>query len=55
METRTEKIVKWFRSKLNHYLSPLHMYCRMIDLGMEKSKARRWATTYENVYRVVFA
>jgi len=26
-----------------HYLNPLHVYCRLIDLGLSRASARQWA------------
>ena len=32
---------------LHHYLNPLHIYCRLVDMGVNKSLALKIARTYE--------
>ena len=39
--------------KLEHLLNPLHIYCRLRDLKIEKQKAKRMAKHYEIVYNIV--
>jgi hypothetical protein len=36
---------------LQHYLNPLHIYCRLMDIGIPKSVAGLLCRTYE---RLVF-
>jgi hypothetical protein len=33
-----------------HYLNPLHIMCRLIDLGVKKTVARRIVRWYEVFY-----
>ena len=32
---------------LNHYLNPVHIYCRLIDMGMDRKTAMVWCKRYE--------
>ncbi len=41
-----------FRGRLQHYLNPLHVYCRLRDWGVSPRLATRVSTAYERVYRV---
>lgn len=41
------------RHCLNHYLNPLHVYCRLIDMSMNKQTALRIAGIYEYLYNMV--
>ncbi len=34
-------------TKLQHYLNPLHVYCRMRDIGMAKKMALNLSQIYE--------
>jgi len=36
------------RGWLQHRLNPQHVRCRLIDCGMSKWRANRWARRYEN-------
>jgi len=36
---------------LQHYLNPLHIYCRLVDIGIPRSIAVSFCKTYE---RLVF-
>lgn len=38
------------RDHLRHHLNPLHLYCRLMDSGVEHGVARRICTWYERVY-----
>jgi len=45
------KIRKWFY----HVFNPLHIYCRMRDIGVEDCKARSIGKKYEcYIYRPIF-
>jgi hypothetical protein len=35
------------RATILHFVNPLHIYCRLRNLGIPKSKARRICETYE--------
>ncbi len=44
------------RAKLQHRLNPLHIYCRLRNLGLAHRTARVVSTCYEKiVYRLVLA
>lgn len=32
---------------MEHYLNALHVYCRLVDMGVRQSAARRIAVLYE--------
>jgi hypothetical protein len=36
-----------------HYLNPMHIYCRLIDLGFSKAKALRICKAIEKVIDVL--
>ena len=39
---------------LEHKFNPLHVYCRMVDFGIDKKYARRIAKLYEtHIYRKI--
>ncbi len=41
-----------FRARLQHRMNPLHLYCRLRDIGMSMSAAQRMTGYYERyVYR----
>lgn len=35
---------------LRHYFNPLHMYCRLREVGMNAARARKLCSAYEKVY-----
>lgn len=35
------------RETILHFMNPLHIYCRLRNLGVPKAKARRICETYE--------
>ncbi len=37
---------------LQHYLNPLHIYCRLRDCGLPNHAAVRFSAVYERVYRI---
>jgi hypothetical protein len=39
------------RSKLQHYMNPLHVYCRLRDFGLSKSSAAKLGKLYEGAIR----
>ena len=39
------------RGWIRHHLNPLHVYCRLRDLGMDRKRARDWARWWERVIR----
>jgi len=44
------------RSKLQHRLNPLHVYCRLREAGMKDKKAKRVSSLYERlIYRPVLS
>jgi len=38
---------------LEHYLNPLHVLCRLVQIGVSMAKARRIATIYEFLMKPV--
>jgi hypothetical protein len=43
-----------FKRTLEHLLNPLHVYCRLRDMGMGGGPARVFCRTYErSVYRLI--
>lgn len=38
---------------LQHYLNPLHIYCRLRTFGVAKTSAKRFCGAYERVYRTL--
>lgn len=42
------------RCHMQHYLNPLHFYCRLRDWGIPTRIASRLCSRYESVYRVLF-
>jgi len=44
-----------FKQKLQHRLCPLHIYCRLRNLGLSKKAARNLCHCYEvNIYQPVY-
>lgn len=44
----------WIRNTFQHLLNPLHVYCRLRDMGVKAASARRVTGRYERlVYRFV--
>jgi len=44
--------MKRLRNYLQHRLNPVHMYCRLMDFGVAKERARRMCSVYERfIYR----
>lgn len=44
------------RSKLQHRLNPLHVYCRLREAGMKDKKAKKVSSLYERlIYRPVLS
>jgi len=43
-----------FRKAREHYLNPLHIYCRLCDMGIAKDKAKKFSLllTWEIKVRV---
>ena len=39
-----------FRDKLQHILNPLHLYCRLCDMGLSCHLARSICTAYERLF-----
>lgn len=37
------------RKEVQHICNPLHLYCRLIDLGMSPKMAKRLGSIYEKV------
>ena len=47
-----EHMVAILRHHGQHYLSPLHLFCRLKGLGLGSHDAARWAARYERyIYR----
>jgi hypothetical protein len=52
----TGKESTMLRNILQHYLSPVHVYCRLVDCRIPRKKARWLAGLYEKrLYRWVLA
>jgi len=48
--------MKGLRCRLQHHLNPLHVYCRLRTMGMNRRAARVVSFCYERVvYRFVLA
>ena len=45
---------KKIRLSLEHYLNPLHIYCRLIDIGIKREMARSLSIYYEKVLKSIF-
>lgn len=46
-------MIKKIKSCFQHYANPLHVYCRLIDLGIKKEISRKICTGYELVYNLI--
>ena len=44
--------MRYVKSYLQHYLNPLHVYCRLRSVGIPNRAARRVSAAYERLYRV---
>jgi hypothetical protein len=44
--------MRYVKSYIQHYLNPLHVYCRLRDCGIPNGAAIRVSAVYERVYRV---
>ncbi|NJB68246.1 hypothetical protein GGQ74_001919 [Desulfobaculum xiamenense] len=45
-----------FKCLMQHYLNPLHVYCRLRDMGVSTSLTRHMCSVYERyVYRIFSA
>ena len=43
-----------FTDKIRHRFNPLHVYCRLKDMGLTSVRARRWCAVYERwLYNVM--
>jgi hypothetical protein len=45
---------KTLRDYLQHRLNPVHIYCRLRDMGLGRSKARRMSTFYARFYSLTW-
>ena len=44
-----------FKNYLQHRLNPVHMYCRLMDIGIGKHRARLVCAVYERfLYRMMW-
>ena len=43
-----------FPEKIRHHFNPLHVYCRLVDLRMNRKLARALVTRYEHFYHLIF-
>lgn len=41
------------KDTFRHYLNPLHIYCRLMDVGVCHFKAQRLCRLYQKVYAVI--
>jgi hypothetical protein len=44
--------MRYVKSRLQHYLNPLHVYCRLKGCGLSTRTAIRMSAVYERIYRV---
>ena len=50
MDTEEQKaMLQCWRYRIQHRSNPLHVYCRLVDLGMGRFISRRICTFYEKV------
>ena len=43
------------RNFLQHTFNPVHMYCRLMDIGLDKVRARKMCRVYERfIYSVMW-
>ncbi|MFZ5426859.1 MAG: hypothetical protein ACOZEN_07780 [Thermodesulfobacteriota bacterium] len=47
-------MIRVLRNYLQHRLNPVHVYCRLRDIGLCKSKARRMTTFYARFYSLTW-
>ncbi len=46
--------MKKFRSIMQHLFNPLHLFCRLREVGVEQDKAKKFCCAYERyVYKKV--
>ncbi|MBF0481448.1 MAG: hypothetical protein HQK81_14040 [Desulfovibrionaceae bacterium] len=38
------------RNFLQHTFNPVHMYCRLMDFGLDKTRARKMCSVYERYF-----
>ena len=52
---RTRRLaMKKFRSIMQHLFNPLHLFCRLREVGVEQDKAKKFCCAYERyVYKKV--
>ncbi|MDR1360466.1 MAG: hypothetical protein LBJ82_05725 [Deltaproteobacteria bacterium] len=43
--------MRQIKSRLQHYLNPLHIYCRLKSFGLPTRTAIRMSAVYERFYR----
>ena len=44
--------MRCLKSRLQHYLNPLHIYCRLKGCGLSSRAAIRMSAAYERLYRL---
>jgi hypothetical protein len=43
-----------FKDKIRHYLNPLHIFCRLIKMGVTKTTSKKIIVWYEiNIYNLI--
>jgi len=42
------------RTWMQHHLNVIHVYCRLVDLGISKKRARSICTTIEPILKVTY-
>ena len=48
-------MLKSIHSFINHVFNPLHVYCRLIDIGIKKTQAMDIIKFYEiHIYKLIF-
>lgn len=45
-----KKLKVFIKLSLKHILCPLHLYCRLIDLGISEKQSRKLCISYEIMF-----
>jgi len=48
LSTIVKNLSEKYSPSVKHYFNPLHIYCRLIDLSIDKKYAKRIGVLYEN-------
>lgn len=47
-------MLKLNSQRIQHFMNPLHLYCRLIDFGMSTNFSRKLGITYEKYFHRYF-